>query len=268
MSNHWGYDGEEGPEHWHKMFPCAAGKHQTPIDIQSDQAVFDPKLAQVPLTFTYDRNCFKNVENTGHGLNVTGLSDASSSVQGGPLSHEHKFLQFHFHWGTTDNEGSEHLVDGKHFPTELHIVNWNSQLYSSPGEAVQSNKHDGLIVLGILFKIGRHNNELQKIVDHLGEITLKGQKASLNETLDLSGLFPSVSNYWAYQGSLTTPPCTECVQWVVFKEPVEISSEQVSSFRKIYSCSEAEHCNETTRISKNFRPVCDLNGRTVSKSFE
>ena len=109
----------------------------------------------------------------------------------------------------------------------MHIVNWNSQLYSSPGEAVQSSSHDGLTVLGIFLKIGRHNDELQKIVEHLNEIQLKGQKASLNETLDLRGLFPNVSNYWAYKGSLTTPPCTECVQWVVFQEAVEISSEQV-----------------------------------------
>lgn len=76
----WSYDGETGPEHWHEIFPCAAGKYQTPIDIQTSGAQFDHRLAEIPLTFTYDQKCFKSVENTGHSFNVTGLAEASSCI--------------------------------------------------------------------------------------------------------------------------------------------------------------------------------------------
>jgi carbonic anhydrase len=263
----WSYEGETGPHNWHLMFPCASGHHQTPIDILTEKALFDQKLATVPLKFTYNENCFKSVENTGSGFNVSGLANSVSSVKGGPVEHEHKFLQFHFHWGKTDNEGSEHLVNGKSYAAELHIVNWNSQLYESPAEAVKSNNHDGLIVLGIFLQAGKHNNELDKILTSLNEISLKGQKTNLKEKLNLRNLFPNFSNYWSYKGSLTTPPCSECVTWVVFQEPIEVSSEQLNSFRELYSCSNLKECNENTRINFNFRPVCPLNDRIIKKSF-
>jgi len=263
----WSYEGESGPNKWHLNFPCAGGSHQTPIDIQTDKSLFDQHLANTPLTCKYDSNCFKNVENTGYGFNVSGEPNAVSSLIGGPIEHEHKFLQFHFHWGKNDSEGSEHLVDGKPYAAELHIVNWNSQLYESPGEAVKSNNHDGLIVLGIFLKPGKHNSELDKLLGPLNEIALKGQKVELKEKLNLEQLFPGVFNYWSYKGSLTTPPCSECVTWVVFQEPIEVSSEQLSSFRELYSCADLKDCCEKTKISFNFRPVCPLNERIVKKSF-
>ena len=90
-------------------------------------------------------------------------------MKGGPVEHEHKFLQFHLHWGKNDSEGSEHLVDGKSYSAELHIVNWNSQLYTSPAEAVKSNKQDGLIVLGIFLKV---NNLFRILKFHLNYIQI------------------------------------------------------------------------------------------------
>jgi carbonic anhydrase len=97
---------------------------------------------------------------------------------------------------------------------------------------------------------------------------LKGQKTNLKENLSMKNLFPPYSNYWAYQGSLTTPPCSECVQWVVFQQPIEVSSEQLSQFRELYSCSELNECSANTKINFNFRPVMPLNNRILSKSFE
>ena len=77
--SNWSYVGETSPDHWHLMYPCAGGNHQTPIDIQTAKTVFNTRLADVPLTFTYDSNCFKNVENTGFAFNVTGSPNSISS---------------------------------------------------------------------------------------------------------------------------------------------------------------------------------------------
>jgi carbonic anhydrase len=80
----------------------------------------------------------------------------------------------------------------------------------------------------VLIEVGEHNAEFQKIIHSLNHIALKGQVADLKEALDYKALFPAnTTDYWTYQGSLTTPPCTECVQWVVYKQPIQVSQQQV-----------------------------------------
>lgn len=264
----WSYDGETGPAHWASVFSAAGGKKQSPIDIKQNECQYDAKLIEHPLSFSYDTNCFKFVENTGSSFNVTGAPNSQSKVMGGPVSFEYNFLQFHIHWGTHEKEGSEHLIDGNSCEAELHIVNWNSQLYKTPGEAAQSSNNDGLIVLGVLLKLGKSNSEIDKIIPSLYDIPLKGQKTALKDTLDIKKLFPSDPKYWTYKGSLTTPPCSESVTWVVFKEPVEISAEQLNGFRELNNCSNLSECCESTKIKHNYRPTMELNGRKVCKSFD
>jgi carbonic anhydrase len=77
----------------------------------------------------------------------------------------------------------------------------------------------------------------------------------------------NLSDYWTYSGSLTTPPCTECVQWVVFKEPIEVSEEQIKKCHSLYEVTKEKLCNEHTIIKYNDRPICNLNNRIVRKSF-
>lgn len=265
----WGYDKENGPSEWGKRYPRAFGKHQSPIDIDTGAALFNEKLLEQPLEFSFAKDCFHELKNTGHSFNVVPLPHATSRVIGGPVSQEHHFLQFHMHWGTTDETGSEHLVDGKFYSAELHFVNWNSTKYRDPSEAVKSNSHDGLIVLGVLIKIGAHNLEFDKIIPSLQDINLKDKKTTMRHSLDYTKLFPAdTSSYWTYEGSLTTPPCTECVQWVVFKEPIEISHNQLKAFHRLYRCTSEASCCDSTKMVTNYRPVCDLNGRPVYKSFK
>lgn len=265
----WGYEGVYGPENWKAKYPLADGKHQSPIDINTASANFDSALEKAPLTFFYDSNCFPHILNTGSSFKVDGPEDALSKVIGGPVSHEHKFLQFHMHWGKDDTVGSEHLVDGKSYAGELHFVNWNAEKYSSPADAVKSSTHDGLIVLGVFVEAGEHNAEFEKIIKTLSEIALKDQETDLKESLDYKNLFPSnTSNYWNYEGSLTTPPCSECVQWVVFQQPIQASAKQLAALRDLYICKRSGDCCEAFRMHQNFRPVCDLNSRAVRKSFK
>lgn len=265
--NNWSYEGATGPAFWGKEFPKSAGNEQSPIEIDTAVTEFDERLTVKPLSFSYDENCFKFVENTGCSFNVTGAPDAHSNVHGGPAHNNYKFLQFHIHWGKSQNEGSEHIVDGQSSQAELHIVNWNTDLYKTPDEAASSDKHDGLIVLGVMLKVGEANSELNKIIPCLYDVPLKGQKVHLKQNLDISSLLPAQPEYWTYKGSLTTPPCYESVQWVVFKDKVELSAEQLNAFRELNSVSEVHECSEGSKIKHNFRPTCPLNGRKVTKSF-
>lgn len=264
----WSYEGETGPANWAAAFPPAGGKTQSPIDICTSEAKHDAHLLEKPLSFTYDENCFKFVENTGASFNVNGTPEAVSHVTGGPVEGDFKFLQFHIHWGKQHKEGSEHTVNGESSEAELHIVNWNSTLYNSPGEAASSDKNNGLIVLGVMLKVGKANAELNKIIPSLYDIPLKGQKVALKQNLDIHNLFPTNPGYFTYPGSLTTPPCFESVRWVVFNEQVELSAEQLAAFRELNNVSELSDCCEGTKIKHNFRPVCALNDRKVSKSFQ
>lgn len=107
------------------------------------------------------------------------------------MNNNYKFLQFHIHWGKSHNEGSEHTVDGQATEAELHIVNWNTDLYKTPAEAASSDKHDGLIVLGVMLKVGKANSELNKIIPCLYNVPLKGQKVALKQNFDVANLLPS-----------------------------------------------------------------------------
>lgn len=266
MSNiEWSYEGDSGPKNWAKMYINANGKHQSPIDIEEQNALYNPKLFIDPLCFNFDKECFKKVEMLGHTFNVSGEPEAESCIEGGPLSHKYKFLQFHFHWGKNDNEGSEHLIDGKQYSAELHIVNWNSELYSSATEAINSKKHDGLVVFGILLKVGKENPEINCFLPALKTASEKGTCENIENYLNIQNLMPQNLDYFTYKGSLTTPPFTECVQWIVFKNPIEASREQFNHFRNLNRYSDEREC--CSKIKFNYRPCCKLNKRQVFKSM-
>ena len=85
----------------------------------------------------------------------------------------------------------------------------------------------------------------------------------------MNNLLPkNTSDYWTYPGSLTTPPCSECVQWVLFKDPIELSADQLDKCHYLYQVSKEKLCNEKTSIRYNDRPVCSMGDRVVLKSFQ
>jgi carbonic anhydrase len=259
----WGYQSDNGPATWGIHYEQARGNHQSPININESTTIFDNELLKHPLTFNYSNENFVTLKNTGHSFTVSGSDKAESSVNGGPVHHNHNFLQFHMHWGQNDHVGSEHTLNGESYAAEIHFVNWNSEKFKEPSHAVNANDHTGLIVLGVFVKVGKHNPELEKIVNALSKISLPGESVELGEPLNYLNLFPADrSSYYNYDGSLTTPPCNECVQWVVFKDAIEISSEQLNAFRNLHETADGHQKQE-----KNFRPVCSLNNRVVRRSF-
>uniref|UniRef100_A0A5F9C332 Carbonic anhydrase n=1 Tax=Oryctolagus cuniculus TaxID=9986 RepID=A0A5F9C332_RABIT len=228
MSHHWGYGKHNGPEHWHKDFPIANGERQSPIDIDTNAAKHDPSLK--PLRVCYEHPISRRIINNGHSFNVEFDDSHDKTVlKEGPLEGTYRLIQFHFHWGSSDGQGSEHTVNKKKYAAELHLVHWNTK-YGDFGKAV---KHpDGLAVLGIFLKIGSATPGLQKVVDTLSSIKTKGKSVDFTD-FDPRGLLPESLDYWTYPGSLTTPPLLECVTWIVLKEPITVSSEQKQKCRKM-----------------------------------
>ena len=223
---HWGYVGHEGPKFWGDLDPaykmCKLGKNQSPIDINERDAV---KACLKPVKVYY-RGSADAVVNNGHTIKVKVEGRNFVVVDG------KKFYlkQFHFH------APSEHTVNGKYYPFEAHFVHLD--------------KDGNITVLGVFFKLGKENEELAKIWKKMPEKV--GEKERLRQRVNLEKLLPKNRDYYRYNGSLTTPPCSEGVRWIVFKEPLELSKEQLNEFKKVMGVD-------------NNRPVQPLNARKVLK---
>ncbi|XP_056155090.1 carbonic anhydrase 1-like [Lampris incognitus] len=260
MSTAWGYATNNGPDKWVVNFPVADGPRQSPIDIAPAQASHDAGLK--PLSLKYDPSTSMDILNNGHSFQVTFADDNdNSTLRNGPISGIYRLKQFHFHWGASDDRGSEHTVAGIKYPAELHLVHWNTK-YPSFGEA--ASQPDGLAVVGVFLKIGAANPNLQTLLDAFKAIKTKGKQTSF-ANFDPATLLPGCLDYWTYDGSLTTPPLLESVTWIVCKEPISVSCEQMAAFRcLLFSADgEAECC-----MVDNYRPPQPLKGRNVRASFK
>ncbi|XP_028741012.1 carbonic anhydrase 1 [Peromyscus leucopus] len=256
----WGYDGKNGPDQWSKLYPIANGNNQSPIDIKTSEAKHDNSLK--PISVSYNPATAKEIVNVGHSFHVVFDDSGNQSVlKGGPLSSDYRLTQFHFHWGNSNDHGSEHTVDGVKYSGELHIVHWNAAKYSSVAEAV--SKADGMAIIGAFLKVGPANPNLQKVLDALNSVKTKGKRAPFTN-FDPSTLLPSSLDYWTYFGSLTHPPLHESVTWFILKESITVSPEQLQQLRSILSSADGE---ADVPILSNHRPTQPLKGRTVTASF-
>ncbi|XP_022916188.1 carbonic anhydrase 2 [Onthophagus taurus] len=259
MSN-WGYSSSNGPETWAESYPTAAGPRQSPVDIKAVNFEVMKKL-----DWKYNPKNTIDICNTGYGWKVH-VDGKGSELIGGPLQGKYILEQYHCHWGATSEKGSEHTVDGISYAAELHFVHWNAEKYQSFEEAAQ--QPDGLCVLGVFLKSGRQHDEVEKIVSYLSNIEYKSEHKKINEAIDPNQMLPQNSSYWTYLGSLTTPPCSECVIWIVFKEPIEVSEKQLEAFRslKSYCCEEGCPCDDFSGFVKtNFRPTLPLGQRQIKE---
>ncbi|MGD1871551.1 MAG: carbonic anhydrase [Mastigocoleus sp.] len=221
----WGYIGKRGAENWGKLSPefstCKFGITQSPIDINSTVRA---KLSEI---YTCYDSTNLRILNNGHTIKVNYDSGSKLKLDG----EEYELLQFHFH------HPSEHKVDTKNFPMELHLVHKNNK--------------GSLAVLGVFLKEGKENQTLQKIWEVL-PTKKTSEKTFYNITIDASDLLPQDKDSYRYFGSLTTPPCSEIVKWIVYQEPVEISKAQIQKFAEIFPM--------------NARPVQKINRRFILQS--
>lgn len=266
----WGYCCHNGPSTWFNIAEAAKGNHQSPIDIDTKNVKFDTELCGCPLKINYASSKPKDLLNTGSSIQMT-FTHEGPALSKGPLSDEFAVAQFHFHWGSSSDHGSEHTVDGKKYAAELHIVHFNKSKYATISDAV--NQPDGLCVLGMLIEVGKENEALKKVISSVDQIIYKNYAISLAGTnFDPSSLLPdNTTNYWTYPGSLTTPPCFESVTWILFEKPIEMSEDQMNKLRsmKTHEKGVAEPTDELAgKMVDNYRPPQPIHARTVRSSFK
>ncbi|KAM5297251.1 carbonic anhydrase 5A, mitochondrial isoform 1-T1 [Glossophaga mutica] len=246
---------------WKGAGSVPGGSRQSPINIRWRDSVYDPGLQ--PLRVSYDAAACLHIWNTGYLFQVE-FDDATegSGISGGPLENHYQLKQFHFHWGAVNEWGSEHMVDDHVFPAELHLVHWNSVKYQNYKEAVMGE--DGLAVIGVFLKLGAHHEALQTLVEVLPEIKHKDTRVAVGP-FEPSCLLPACQDYWTYPGSLTTPPLTESVTWIILKKPVEVAVSQLAEFRTLLFSARGE---EERVMVNNYRPLQPLMNRKVRSSFQ
>ncbi|XP_078523973.1 carbonic anhydrase 15-like [Lissotriton helveticus] len=269
---HWCYSSQNpscGPPHWKDINHNCGGENQSPIDIDRSKISRDEALGDI--TFNgYDKappGKWK-IMNDGHTALVSLEGDTilgHINISGAGLPNVFQALQLHFHWGGPNQDGSEHRIDGKQFPMELHIVHLNSKYKSIAAAKADPN---GLAVLGLLFKVVETDNtNYNTIVEAMKSVSLEGQFVELASTFRLDSLLPradTLSRYYRYRGSLTTPDCAEAVIWTVLEEPVYISRAQVNVFVDTLHFTATGEA--TQKMTNNYRPTQPLKNRKVSAS--
>lgn len=222
---HWSYEGAGGPAKWGDLDvankACAVGLQQSPIDVE---ATIKSQLPALKLNWGKSAD---TIVNNGHTIQLN-FAEGSTLALG---SVKYKLLQVHFH------RPSEHMIGGKNFPMEAHFVHRNDA--------------GGLAVVGVLMAEGRPNAAFGKIVKSMP--AAEGPAVKVDATIDPHALLPHKLSYFRYPGSLTTPPCSEVVEWLLLTDSIQVSATDVAAFAKLYPM--------------NARPVQKDNRRFVLRSI-
>ena len=221
---HWSYEGETGPDKWGSLGGdgnvCATGTQQSPVDITGTLRSDVPKLG-IAWTRRPD-----TIVNNGHTIQLNVPEGATLRVG----NDVYRLVQFHFH------HPSEHRINGKDTPMEVHFV------HALPSGA--------LGVIGVMMKTGKANPAFNKIVTTMPASA--GPAVKADAAINPNALLPAKRGYYSYAGSLTTPPCSEVVNWMVLTDPIEVAEADVAAFAKLYPM--------------NARPVLPANRRFVLRS--
>ncbi len=221
QGSHWGYSGQEGPKNWAALsadnFACS-GKNQSPINLSG---FIEADLS--PIQFNYKAGG-QEILNNGHTVQVNYEKGSNINIDGVAF----ELLQFHFH------APSENHINGASYPLEAHLVH--------------ADENGNLAVVAIMFEQGADNEGLKAAWSNMPKH--EGDKHKLSKAVSASDLLPSNRDHYQFNGSLTTPPCSEGVRWLVMKNPVVVSKEQIEAFSQVLH-------------GPNNRPLQPVNARAI-----
>jgi carbonic anhydrase len=217
----WDY---EHPDWQNEGFNDCGGKVESPINVETAKTI----KAHLPdVTYNYSPFNFKIVDN-GHTIQVLNAGNNTLTLDGNTF----EFKQFHFH------HKGEHAINGVKGEMEMHLVHADSA--------------GNLLVVAMIIKEGAANPTIGKVLQHIPEE--KEKETESNTSINLSDVLPADKKYYTYTGSLTTPPCTDGIEWIILKQPITMSAEQIASFTK--------------RYANDARPLQKLNNRYVLEDLD
>uniref|UniRef100_A0A8C6UZH6 protein-tyrosine-phosphatase n=1 Tax=Neogobius melanostomus TaxID=47308 RepID=A0A8C6UZH6_9GOBI len=230
------------------FIPRVCSKNQSPVDIADEQALTSEEYQELVLdNFNKESSNQTTMKNTGKTVAIHLKDDF--------------FMEFH--WGQADGSaGSEHSINGKTFPVEMQIYLYNSDDFESLSAAIKERR----IIAAMAIFFEKDNPAVEPIIQGLKGVVHHEKETNLRSFV-LRDLLPSsVDSYYRYTGSLTTPPCSKVVEWIVFSRPVYLSHSQLESFYSIFTTEQQDHVKSVEYLRNNFRPQQALDGRKVLKS--
>jgi carbonic anhydrase len=201
----WSYEGDDdGASEWGSLteeFAACDGSQQSPIDLEEP---LEAELGEIELNWNAEAEW--TVSNNGKTLNVVSDDAGTAMIEG----EEWNLVQFHFH------TPSEHAIEGERWPMEVHFVH---------------ARDDGrLAVIGVMMEEGASNDLFSAIMDAApsepGDVEVGAA--------DATAFIPADNDFYRYQGSLTTPPCSEVVLWTVMEEPITVSEDNIEAFEALF----------------------------------
>uniref|UniRef100_A0A665VAI3 protein-tyrosine-phosphatase n=1 Tax=Echeneis naucrates TaxID=173247 RepID=A0A665VAI3_ECHNA len=247
------------------VYPECGERNQSPINIVDQDTKVSTEYQELTLEgFDSESSNKTSMKNTGKTVAIMLKDDYF--VRGAGLPGRFKAEKVEFHWGPNNgSEGSEHSINSRRYPVEMQIYMYNSDDFDSLSAALREKRI--IAAMAVFFQVGGKDNPAVEPIIHGLKGVVHHEKETFLEPFVLKDLLPSsLGSYYRYTGSLTTPPCSKVVEWIVFSRPIYVSYKQLEAFYSIFTTEQQDHVKSVEYLRSNFRPIQSLDNRHVFKS--